>query len=79
MGPYGIFRFTGVKAKMFRKLVNFCDLAECWLKETFNVNMQNHRQRVLEFSQDNVPLSMLDKTIGVNLDIVGKKKKRKKK
>ena len=59
--------FNRVKGKFFRKLVNLADRIDVWFRSNFNVNM---KQKALELSQDNIPLSRLDKTIGVHLNIV---------
>jgi len=59
--------FNRVKGKLFRKLVNLADRIDVWFRSNFNVNM---KQKALELSQDNIPLSRLDKTIGVHLNIV---------
>jgi hypothetical protein len=56
-----------LKGKLFRKLVNFADRVDVWFNSKFNVNM---KQKALEISQDNLPMSRLDKTIGVHLNIV---------
>jgi hypothetical protein len=59
--------FNRVKGKLFRKLVNLADRIDVWFRSNFNLNM---KQKALELSQDNIPLSRLDKTIGVHLNIV---------
>ena len=59
--------FNRVKGKLFRKLVNLADRIDVWFRDRFNVNM---KQKALELSQDNIPISRLDKTIGVHLNIV---------
>jgi len=56
-----------LKGKLFRKLVNFADRVDIWFRTKYNVNL---KQKALELSQDNLPMSRLDKTIGVNLNIV---------
>ena len=58
-----------LKGKLFRKLVNLADRIDVWFRGNFNVNM---KQKALELSQDNIPLSRLDKTIGVHLGTVDK-------
>ena len=63
--------FNRVKGKLFRKLVNFADRVDVWFRANFNVNM---KQKALEIAQDNIPLSRLDKTIGVHLGTVNKEK-----
>ena len=60
-----------LKGKLFRKLVNLADRIDVWFRSNFNVNM---KQKALEISQDNIPLSRLDKTIGVHLGTVNKEK-----
>ena len=60
-----------LKGKLFRKLVNLADRIDVWLRSNFNVNM---KQKALELSQDNIPISRLDKTIGVHLGTVDKEK-----
>lgn len=52
------------KGRIFRKLVNFADRIDIWFRNNFNVNM---KQKALELTQDNIPMSKLDKTIGVHL------------
>lgn len=52
------------KGRIFRKLVNFADRIDIWFNSKFNVNL---KQKALELSQDNMPMSRLDKTIGVHL------------
>mgnify|MGYP003129231992 CR=1 FL=1 len=59
--------FNRVKGKLFRKLVNLADRIDVWFRDRFNVNM---KQKILEINQDNIPISRLDKTIGVHLNIV---------
>jgi len=59
--------FNRIKGKLFRKLVNLADRIDVWLRDRYNVNM---KQKALEISQDNLPMSRLDKTIGVHLNIV---------
>ena len=59
--------FNRVKGKLFRKLVNLADRIDIWFRDRFNVNM---KQKALELSQDNIPISRLDKTIGVHLGTV---------
>jgi hypothetical protein len=59
--------FNRVKGKLFRKLVNLADRIDVWFRDRYNVNM---KQKALELSQDNLPLSRLDKTIGVHLGTV---------
>ena len=56
-----------LKGKLFRKLVNLADRIDVWFRSNFNVNM---KQKALELSQDNLPISLLDKTIGVHLGTV---------
>jgi hypothetical protein len=63
--------FNRVKGKFFRKLVNLADRIDVWFRANFNVNM---KQKALEITQDNIPLSHLDKTIGVHLGTVNKEK-----
>jgi hypothetical protein len=58
------------KGRLFRKLINFADRIDVWFNSKFNVNL---KQTALELSQDNMPMSRLDKTIGVHLGIVDKK------
>ena len=58
-----------LKGKLFRKLVNLADQIDVWFRSNFNVNM---KQKALELSQDNIPISRLDKTIGVHLGTVDK-------
>lgn len=60
-----------LKGKLFRKLVNLADRIDVWFRSNFNVNM---KQKALELSQDNIPISRLDKTIGVHLGTVDKEK-----
>jgi len=60
-----------LKGKLFRKLVNLADRIDVWFRSNFNVNM---KQKALEISQDNIPISRLDKTIGVHLNIVEEEK-----
>ncbi len=60
-----------LKGKIFRKLINFADRIDIWFRNNFNVNM---KQKALEISQDNIPMSKLDKTIGVHLGTVHKLK-----
>lgn len=55
------------KGRIFRKLVNFADRIDVWFNSKFNVNL---KQKALELSQDNMPTSRLDKTIGVHLGTV---------
>ena len=55
------------KGRIFRKLVNFADRIDVWFNSRFNVNL---KQKALELSQDNMPMSRLDKTIGVHLGTV---------
>jgi hypothetical protein len=55
------------KGRIFRKLVNFADRIDVWFNSKFNVNL---KQKALELSQDNMPMSRLDKTIGVHLGTV---------
>jgi len=55
------------KGRIFRKLVNFADRIDIWFRNNFNVNM---KQKALELTQDNIPMSKLDKTIGVHLGTV---------
>jgi hypothetical protein len=62
--------FNRVKGKLFRKLVNLADRIDVWFRDRFDVNM---KQKALELSQDNIPLSRLDKTIGLHLNIVENK------
>jgi hypothetical protein len=59
------------KGKIFRKLINFADRIDIWFRNNFNVNM---KQKALELSQDNIPMSKLNKTIGVHLGTVHKPK-----
>mgnify|MGYP001585128703 FL=1 len=59
--------FNRVKGKLFRKLVNLADRIDVWFRDRYNVNM---KQKALELSQDNLPISLLDKTIGVHLGTV---------
>ena len=59
------------KGKIFRKLVNFADRIDIWFRNNFNVNM---KQKALELSQDNIPMGKLNKTIGVHLGTVHKRK-----
>ena len=59
------------KGKIFRKAVNIADRIDIWFRNNFNVNM---KQKALELSQDNIPMSKLDKTIGVHLGTVYKPK-----
>ena len=59
------------KGKIFRKLINLADRIDIWFRNNFNVNM---KQKALEISQDNIPMSKLDKTIGVHLGTVHKLK-----
>ena len=63
--------FNRVKGKLFRKLVNLADRIDVWFRDRYNVNL---KQKALELSQDNIPLSRLDKTIGVHLGTVNKEK-----
>lgn len=59
------------KGKLFRKVVNIADRVDIWFRNNFNVNM---KQKALELSQDNIPMSRLDATIGVKLNIIENKK-----
>jgi hypothetical protein len=59
------------KGKLFRKVVNIADRIDIWFRNNFNVNM---KQKALELSQDNIPMSRLDATIGVKLNIIENKK-----
>jgi hypothetical protein len=59
------------KGKFFRKVVNIADRIDIWFRNNFNVNM---KQKALELSQDNIPMSRLDATIGVKLNIIENKK-----
>jgi len=59
------------KGKLFRKVVNIADRIDIWFRDNFNVNM---KQKALELSQDNIPMSRLDATIGVKLNIIENKK-----
>ena len=59
------------KGKLFRKVVNIADRIDIWFRNNFNVNM---KQKALELSQDNIPMSRLDATIGVELNIIENKK-----
>ncbi len=61
--------FNRIKGKFFRKLVNLADRVDVWFRDRYNVNM---KQKALELSQDNIPLSRLDKTIGIHLGTVNK-------
>lgn len=54
------------KGKLFRKLINIADNIDIWFKRKFNVNL---KQVALEQTQDRIPLSKLDGTIGKALDI----------
>ena len=63
--------FNRVKGKFFRKLVNLADRIDVWFRDRYNVNM---KQKALELSQDNIPMSRLDATIGVKLNIIENKK-----
>jgi hypothetical protein len=58
--------FNKFKGKTFRKLINIADNIDIWFKTRYNINP---KQLVLEQTQDRVPLSKLDKTIGKSLDI----------
>jgi hypothetical protein len=55
------------KGKIFRKAIDIADRVDIWFRDNFNVNM---KQKALELSQDNIPMSRLNKTIGVNLGTV---------
>ena len=59
------------KGKLFRRIVNIADRIDIWFRNNFNVNM---KQKALELSQDNIPMSRLDATIGVKLNIIENKK-----
>lgn len=59
--------FNKFKGKIFRKLINIADNIDIWFKRRYNVNL---KQIALEQTQDRIPLSQLDKTIGVALDIM---------
>lgn len=58
--------FSRVKRRMFRKLIDIADTIDIWFKARYNVNM---KQKALELSQDNIPLTKLDSTIGKALSI----------
>ena len=59
--------FNRVKGKLLRKAINIADRIDIWFRNNFNVNM---KQKELELSQDSIPMSRLNKTIGVNLGTV---------
>ena len=59
--------FNKFKGKLFRKLINIADNIDIWVKQRYNVNL---KQIALEQTQDRIPLSQLDKTIGKALDIM---------
>ena len=59
--------FNKFKGKLFRKLINIADNIDIWFKRRYNVNL---KQIALEQTQDRIPLSQLDKTIGKALDIM---------
>ena len=63
--------FNRVKGKLLRKAINIADRIDIWFRNNFNVNM---KQKALELSQDNIPMSKLNKTIGVHLGTVHKPK-----
>jgi len=60
-------QFNKLKGKTFRKLINIADSVDIWFRQRYNVNL---KQLALEQSQDRIPLSKLDKTIGKALDIM---------
>ena len=55
------------KGKIFRKAIDIADRIDIWFRDNFNVNM---KQKALQLSQDSIPMSRLDKTIGVHLGTV---------
>ena len=59
--------FNKFKGKLFRKLINIADNIDIWFKRRYNINL---KQIALEQTQDRIPLSQLDKTIGKALDIM---------
>ena len=59
--------FNKLKGRMFRKLINIADNIDIWFKQRYNVNL---KQIALEQTQDRIPLSKLDNTIGKALDII---------
>lgn len=58
--------FNKFKGKLFRKVINIADNIDIWVRQRYNVNL---KQIALEQSQDRIPLSKLDKTIGQALGI----------
>ena len=59
-------QFNKIKGRLFRKLINLADNIDIWFRNNFNVNL---KQKALEVSQDSIPLSKLDDTIGKAIDI----------
>jgi oligoribonuclease NrnB/cAMP/cGMP phosphodiesterase (DHH superfamily) len=58
--------FNKFKSKTFRKLINIADRVDIWFKTHYNINP---KQIALEQTQDRIPLSKLDDTIGTALGI----------
>lgn len=58
--------FNKFKGRTFRKLINFADRIDVWFRTHWNVNP---KQFALEQTQDRIPLSKLDKSIGKALGI----------
>lgn len=55
-----------IKRKVFRKLIDIADTIDVWFRYRFNYSP---KQKALEVSQDNIPLTKLDETIGKALNI----------
>jgi len=55
------------KGRVFRKLIDIADNIDIWISKRYNVNL---KQVALEQTQDRIPLSKLDKTIGKSLNIM---------
>lgn len=58
--------FNKLKGKLFRKVINIADNVDIWFKQRYNVNL---KQIALEQSQDHIPISKLDNSIGKALGI----------
>jgi len=63
--------FNKLKGQMFRKLINIADNVDIWFRSHYNINL---KQTALEQTQDRIPLTKLDKTIGKALGIKGSNK-----
>jgi hypothetical protein len=55
------------KGRIFRKLIDIADNIDIWIKKRYNINL---KQVALEQTQDRIPLSKLDNTIGKSLNIM---------